>query len=78
MKRFKFTGGILEGVGRGYCWVSLQVSVGANGTLISKLPDTVYCGKCCGTGTQQDSKDIIYHKRDVNGEVRYVWIDEME
>lgn len=22
--------------------------------------------------------DIIYHKRDVNGEIRYVWIDEME
>lgn len=74
MKRFKLTGGILEG---SYCWVTEQLTEDANGMLLLTTPDTVYCGKCCGTGTQQDGKDIIYHKQDVNGEIRYVWIDEM-
>ena len=75
MKRVKFCGGILGG---SYCWVTEQLTEDENGMLLLTLPETVYCGRCCGTNTKQDGKDIIYHKQERKGETKYIWVDEVE
>ena len=72
MKRVKFCGGILDG---GYCWVTEQLTEYENGMLLLTIPNTVYCGRCYDNGVY---KDIIYHKQERKGEIKYVWIDEVE
>lgn len=66
MKRVKFCGGALDG---SYCLVAEQLTKDENGILLLTLPDMV----CCDTGGY---KDIIYHKQERKGEIKYVWIDE--
>lgn len=68
MKRVKFCGGVLDG---GYCWVTED----ENGMLLLTTPNTVYCGRRYDRG---DYKDIVYHKQERKGEIKYVWIDEFE
>ena len=72
MKRVKFCGGILDG---GYCWVTEQLTKDENGMLLLTTPNTAYCGRCYDNGVY---KDIIYHKQERKGEIKYVWIDEVE
>ena len=72
MKRVKFQGGILDG---GYCWVNEQLIEDENGMLLLATPNTTYCGRCYDNGVY---KDIIYRKQERKGEIKYVWIDEVE
>ena len=72
MKRVKFCGGILDG---GYCWVTEQLTEYENGMLLLTTPNTVYCGMYYDKGVY---KDITYHKQERKGEIKYVWIDEVE
>ena len=72
MKRVKFCGGVLDG---SYCWVTEQLTEYENGMLLLTTPNTTYCGRCYDNGVY---KDITYHKQERKGEIKYVWIDEVE
>ena len=73
MKRVKFCGGVLDG---SYCWVTEQLTEYENGMLLLTLPETVYCGRW--RYNKGVYKDIIYHKQERKGEIKYVWIDEVD